>query len=100
MNTRKPAPSESAAVDSPIRNATDSSGSTGQSRGSAESRESEDADYFQARAEQELDFAQRATNSCAVAAHYAMAERYLERVSRARLAEPSEVISETEQVRP
>ena len=90
MTIIKLAPSESAAVDLPTGNIIEDPDLAAQPRGSAESRESEDADYFQTRAEQELDFAQRATDSCAVAAHYAMAERYLERVSRARKPEASE----------
>lgn len=91
MDIGKLALGESAAADPPIRNINHSLGTAAPSLGRAESRESTDADYFQTRAEQELDLAQRAIDPCAVAAHYAMAERYLERVSRARKAEASEV---------
>lgn len=39
-----------------------------------------DSEYFQFRAEQELERAQRATKPEVVAAHYALSELYLERV--------------------
>ena len=42
----------------------------------------DDIEYFQARAGQELAWAQRANHAAVVAAHYELAERYLERVSR------------------
>ncbi|NNM77794.1 hypothetical protein HJG53_12835 [Sphingomonas sp. ID1715] len=38
------------------------------------------AEYYQARAEQELERAQQATDSRVVAVHFALAELYLERV--------------------
>lgn len=40
----------------------------------------DDMEYFQERAEQELAWAQRSEHVAVVAAHYEMAERYLERV--------------------
>ena len=40
-----------------------------------------DAEYYQSRAEQELERAQKATDPKVVAAHYALAELYLERVA-------------------
>lgn len=43
----------------------------------------DDLEYFQSRAEQEVAVAQEATNPRVVAAHYELAERYLELVSRA-----------------
>ena len=50
----------------------------------------DDMEYFQARAEQELAWAQRASHAAVVAAHYELAERYLERVSRWGDEEPSQ----------
>jgi hypothetical protein len=41
---------------------------------------SEDIDYFQARAEQELELAQKAGHPSAVSAHFRLANHYLERV--------------------
>lgn len=38
----------------------------------------DDRDYFQKRAEQEVDFARQANHPGAVASHYRMAEIYLE----------------------
>lgn len=49
----------------------------------------DDKEYFQARAEQELAWAQRANHATVVAAHYELAERYLERVSRSDEEDPS-----------
>ena len=49
----------------------------------------DDLEYFQARAEQELAWAQRASHAAVVAVHYELAERYLERVSRFDQEEPS-----------
>lgn len=49
----------------------------------------DDLEYFQARAEQELEWAQRASHAAVVAVHYELAERYLERVSRFGQEEPS-----------
>lgn len=49
----------------------------------------DDLEYFQARAEQELAWAQRASHAAVVAVHYELAERYLERVSRFDREEPS-----------
>lgn len=46
-----------------------------------------DLEYFQGRAEEEIARAQRATNPAVVAAHYELAERYLELVGRAQLAD-------------
>lgn len=52
----------------------------------------DDLEYFQSRAEQEVASAQSAKDPAVVAAHYQLAERYLELVSRAQppneLAEP------------
>lgn len=45
-------------------------------------RREPDLDYFQRRAEQEVRSAQYATDPAAVAAHYAIAETYLDRVAR------------------
>ena len=46
-----------------------------------------DRHYFQKRAEEEVKLAQQATNAAAVAAHYALAELYLEKA--AGLQEPA-----------
>jgi hypothetical protein len=43
--------------------------------------EDDDTAYFHRRAEIELEHAQRATNPYVVAAHYQLAQAYLERVS-------------------
>lgn len=40
----------------------------------------DDAEYYQARAEQELEFAQRSTNEAGARAHYLIAGYYLDRV--------------------
>lgn len=41
----------------------------------------QDRTYWQQRAEQEIELAQRAANPAAVAAHYQLAELYLERLA-------------------
>ena len=41
----------------------------------------DDRTYYQHRAEAEIQRAQRATEPCAVKAHYELAEAYLERVA-------------------
>ena len=41
---------------------------------------SQDGDYYQKRAEQEVELAQRATDPVAVQFHYAMTEHYLEKL--------------------
>ncbi|MFD1787257.1 hypothetical protein ACFSC3_06710 [Sphingomonas floccifaciens] len=46
-----------------------------------------DFDYYQRRAEAQLELAQRSMEPAAVAAHVAIAERYLEICEPARLAE-------------
>lgn len=43
-----------------------------------------DTEYFQLRAEQEVERARLATKSEVVAVHYALSELYLERVAKAR----------------
>jgi hypothetical protein len=47
----------------------------------------DDLAYFERRAEQELQLAQQAVDPQVVAAHYRLAELYLERVSTKRAAE-------------
>lgn len=41
-----------------------------------------DATYYQRRAEQEIELAQRAQDPAVVAAHYKLAELYLERIAQ------------------
>ncbi|WP_162806710.1 hypothetical protein [Sphingosinicella terrae] len=41
---------------------------------------SQDGDYYQKRAEQEVELAQRSTDPVAVQFHYAMTELYLEKL--------------------
>ncbi|MBM3928132.1 MAG: hypothetical protein FJ335_06715 [Sphingomonadales bacterium] len=49
-----------------------------------------DFDYYQRRAEAQLELAQKSLEPAAVAAHVAIAERYLEICEPARLAEIAE----------
>ncbi len=49
-----------------------------------------DFDYYQRRAEAQLELAQKSVEPAAVAAHVAIAERYLEICGPARLAELAE----------
>ncbi len=44
----------------------------------------DDASYFQRRAEQEVEQAQRATQPEVVAVHYALANHYLERMAQSK----------------
>lgn len=48
----------------------------------------DDLDYYQRRAEQETSLASAATEPRVVAAHYALAELYLERVAQKLAADP------------
>ena len=43
--------------------------------------EEDDLEYFQRRAEQELELAQKADVPAVVSAHYGLAEKYLDRIS-------------------
>lgn len=49
----------------------------------------EELDYLQRRAEQELEMAQRSASPEATAAHYQLAEAYLERMEARKAATPS-----------
>lgn len=100
MNISKSAQSDPAAADSPGQNIAHSPKAMAQSGTMAAGIETGDAGYFQNRAEQELDLAQRGTNSAVVAAHYSMAERYLELVRRLQEETPSKVIDEQGTVAP
>lgn len=50
----------------------------------------EDVGYYRRRAETELEHAQQAKSPEVVAAHYQLAEAYLERVAAAELAKQAE----------
>lgn len=48
----------------------------------------EDEAYFRRRAEQELEFAQRAVDRAVVCAHYRLAEAYLDKITPLPAAHP------------
>jgi hypothetical protein len=56
----------------------------------------DELEYFQRRAEEELERAQSSSVRVAVAAHFKMAELYLERIARMNDASPAELPDEPE----
>ena len=51
----------------------------------------DDLEYYQARAEQELEWAQRATHAAAASAHFIIAGHYLDQVHNSAFAPPKPV---------